>query len=149
MQYTEADFNEKVARKEVLKEVYADMAKRLTDKELFILMHLANIRAAYDQVKSAMSITEEAANQLSLDGSDTTNNIAANIRQNPQIVRYLLHALYLMGLVEKRGMKNNSQAWFVSNAGGQVLNIVMEDEGNTNSGKLLAERYISQVGKKK
>ena len=88
---TENNLNEKVARKDVLREVYSDMATRLTDKELFILMHLANIRAAYDQVKSVMSITEETAFQLSLDGSDTTNNIAANIHQNPQVVRYLLH----------------------------------------------------------
>ena len=145
---TENNLNEKVARKDVLREVYSDMATRLTDKELFILMHLANIRAAYDQVKSVMSITEETAFQLSLDGSDTTNNIAANIHQNPQVVRYLLHALYLMGLVEKRGMKNNSQSWFVSNAGGQVLNIVIENDEKNNDGKSLTERYSSQIKKK-
>mgnify|MGYP002868958201 CR=1 FL=1 len=144
-----ANANEKVARKDVLKEIYTDMAKRLTDKELFILMHLANIRAAYDQVKTTMSITEETASQLSFDGSDIANNIAANIHQNPQVVRHLVYALYLMGLVEKRGMKNNSQSWFVTNAGGQVLNIVMESEENVKDGKTLTERYSFQVNKTK
>ena len=148
MYYTEASLNEKIARKDVLKEVYTDMVGRLSDKELFILMHLANIRTAYDRFKSTMSITEKTANQLSLDGSDTISNIASNIHQNPQIVRYLIHALYLMGLVDKRGQKNNSQSWIVTNAGGQILNIVMGNESANRDGKSLAERYSLQVDRR-
>lgn len=138
--------NERITREDALKEACMDISSRLDDKELFVLMHLADLRSAYDRVQGAL--TQQVADDAALFGisnGDTILNISKSISINYQDVRHTIHAFYLMGLVVKKESKQvNAQEWMITQAGGQVLNIIFAQEEKEKRDGNLRKRYEVQ-----
>lgn len=140
------DSHELITREEALKEFCRDISSRLDDKELFVLMHLADLRSAYDRVQGALSqqIADDAA-LFGISNGDTILNISKSVNVNYQDVRHTIHAFYLMGLVVKKASKQiNAQEWMITQAGGQILNIIFAQEGEEKHGMGLRKRYEAQ-----
>ena len=141
--YDEKDLRERLSRGELLDEVYRDMGQRLSDKELFVLMHLASLRIAYQTVKK-----EDNAQFLNIDDADTVDNIAAVTKLNIQFVRKVIYALSLMGLIRNKGREKNAQSWIITPAGGRLIQVVSEMENDDKRRTPLEKRFLKAVGKK-
>lgn len=135
------NLKDKITREEARREFYTKMGQRLGDKELFILMYLANHRTAVEKVRNILPDSVDETYVIDIDASDTIANIATSIKTDYQFVRKAIYALSLMGLVVKNGMKNNAQSWLITREGGLVLNYVIELEDTNLRNKSLTERY--------
>lgn len=141
--YKEKDLKERLSREELLDEVYRDIGQRLSDKELFILMHLASMRIAYQSIKKNGDVQF-----LNIDDADTVDNIAAITKLNIQFVRKAIYALNLIGLIRNKGKAKNAQSWIITPAGGRLIQVVSEME--TDKRRLpLEKRFFKAVGKGK
>lgn len=134
---------ERFTIEEAQDEFLRDIGSRLSDKEIFVLIHLAEIRKAYEKIARD---GDAGTKLLFVDGSDTIANIANTTNVNYQIVRYVLHAMYLMGFVEKKRMNTNAQSWAITNRGGRALDLLLSDDHEKES---LVERFKKATRKNK
>lgn len=133
------NFEEHISRGAAYAEIYADIAQKLEDKELFVLCYLANLRKSYDAMKEVVSLKFPEASLLDLSDAATITDIAKETKIDQQYVRKVIYAFDMIGLITKKRMRNNAQEWRITPAGGQVLNL----KTNLESGKQqsLMERY--------
>ena len=143
----ESYLRERISREEARQEFYAEISQRLGEKELFILLHLINRRAAYQQMMKAVNSDGEQNTFLAdVDDSDTVTNIAAATKVGYTQARMSIYALHIVGLVEDAGMKNNAHAWRVTSAGGQVVKKAIEMEDKRK--KSLEQRFTEKTKKR-